>query len=114
MGKWVVVVAVVMVACCAGRAAWGDDTKTAERPDPSGEFFGAERLHVVHLRLSAADWQLMQPTRRPRAASLSADSIPAPTVKKGAATPAPVAPAPVERERGPAVSGDKLAANNFG
>jgi hypothetical protein len=76
-------------------------------------FFGPDKLYTIHLHVSEEDWQLMQPTRRPRPAPLIADSIPAPkTAKKEPTTQAATAP---HREKpSPAVDGEKLPPNNFG
>src|SRR3954465_9529805 len=36
------------------------------RIDPAADFFGPNKFHTVHIRMTEEAWRLMQPTRRPR------------------------------------------------
>jgi spore coat protein CotH len=99
-GVWLGLMAVAL-------PAWGG-LKSAE-----ADFFGSEKLYTIELRVTAADWELMQPARRARPATLVADSIPAPTggaVKKSAAA----RDALPERVKSTPFDGETLPPNNFG
>ncbi len=67
-----------------------------KHPDPADDFFAATALHAVHIHITSAAWDAMQPTRRARAAPLEATSIPAPATRpaNGAASTPATAPAP--------------------
>jgi spore coat protein CotH len=77
-------------------------------------FFGPEKLYTIHLHVTAADWDLLQPARRPRPATLVADSIPAPATRPASAPAHPAHDAPDKPEKGPAYDGETLPPNNFG
>ena len=84
----------------------------AKKADAAESFFGNGKLHTIHIHLSAADWELMQPTRRPRTAPLVADTIPAPVPTT---SPLAASRAPYRHEHKPLpISGEKLPPNNFG
>jgi spore coat protein H len=90
-------------------------TRAATATSPADAFFGPDKVYNLHLHLTEADWQLMQPTRRPRAAPLIADSIPDPDrqpAKKPTVQSAPLAQ--IHEKKAPAVDGDKMPPNNFG
>ena len=46
-----------------------------KEPDPADDFFGPDKFHTVHIRMTEDAWDLMQPTRRPRPMALLADSM---------------------------------------
>lgn len=86
-----------------------------KEPDPADDFFGPDKFHTVHIRMTEDAWDLMQPTRRPRPMAILADSIPDPASKprrKGEPPPPPVPELP--RHLPVRVSGETLAPNNFG
>jgi spore coat protein H len=86
-----------------------------QKEDAAESLFGPDKVYTLHLHLTEEDWQLMQPTRRPRAAPVVADSIPAPAAqpaKKPATTQAPLS-GHHEKKAIP-FSGEKLPPNNFG
>jgi spore coat protein CotH len=88
--------------------------KTAKAEDA---FFGSDKLYTIHLHLTAEDWELMQPTRRPRPATLVADSIAGPAkqaTRQRATTQATVAPTQRSGSKSSAVNGEKLPPNNYG
>jgi spore coat protein H len=66
-------------------------------PAQADDFFTAERVHTIHLRVTAERWQMMQPTRSSGLARLLGLGGPAPTTQKA-----------------PAVEGERLAASPFG
>ncbi len=78
---------------------------------PAESFFGSEKVYTLHLYVTEEDWQLMQPTRRPRPAPLIADTIPAPSAQPAQK---PLSAAPHHEKKVPAVDGEKLPPNNFG
>jgi spore coat protein H len=104
-GLWALLLCFAFVAAPAGAGK-----KAEAAPEP---FFGPDKLYTIHLHVSEAAWQLMQPTRRARPAPLIADSIPAPAnVKKDATTQATVMS--TREAKHVAVDGEKLEPNNFG
>jgi spore coat protein CotH len=85
----------------------------ADTTDAQDDFFGAAKIHRIHLKLSAHAWKLIEPERRPRPAPLIAAEMPPPsaykTIKPALTTP-PQTPTP----NAPGVEGEVLAPNNFG
>jgi hypothetical protein len=97
--------------------------KRPDKPDPAATFFGPDKHHVVHLRLTEHAWQLMQPTRRPRAMPVVAADIPDPATQPARKPPATspatgsefaVGDAKSDAPKREPVEGDKLPPNNFG
>lgn len=92
-------------------AAFACSIQACAATPPADSFFGPEKVHTLRLHISDEDWQLMQPTRRPRPAPLVADTIPAPSAQP-ARKSAPAAPH--HEKKLPAIDGEKLPPNNFG
>jgi len=88
----------------------------AQKEEAAESFFGPDKIYTLHLHLSEADWQLMQPTRRARPAALVADSIPAPAAEQSAKKPTTAQATLVSHREDKATpfSGEQLPPNNFG
>jgi spore coat protein CotH len=86
------------------------------RPDKpvADGFFGSEKVYALHLHVTEEDWELMQPTRRPRPAPLVADSIAAPDAQAAHEAQAAAPSDPPYEKKSPAIDGEKLPPNNFG
>jgi hypothetical protein len=103
----------ILFAILLAAIGLGPSGRAAAAPGAGEGFFGSEKVYSLHLHLSEEDWRLLQPTRRPRAAPLVADSIPAPAAQPGHKS-ADAAPAMPHEKKPPAIDGEKLPPNNFG
>jgi len=85
-----------------------EPVKKKAEPEAAAEFFAPTALHSIHIRISYEQFNLMQPRRRARPATLDASSIPQPAAEVG-----PVAPA-APAAKSPAFEGDAPGPANYG
>jgi hypothetical protein len=64
--------------CAMFLIAPAHSVRAATQKEDAADFFGPDKIYTLHLRMSDEDWQLMQPTRRPRPAALVAGANPPP------------------------------------
>lgn len=87
-------------------------TPAREKKDPTADFFGPTAFHTIHIHVSNAQWDLMQPTRRAKHMSIDAALVPDPTTRPARPAVAFVDPLPSPNVEH--VDGEKMPPNNFG
>jgi hypothetical protein len=98
----------IIVATLGVTPALATPAPKAEKSTADG-FFGLGKLHAVHLRVSRANWELMQPTYRAQIMRLGEGRLP-PLPIDGPVPPVNV-PA---RPKAPPIPGDRMPPNAWG